>query len=75
MTTKISYANGRTAVTCESYAEAVETIRGEYPDAEIGHDGDITTGGDSTLCWADADDAEGDAGRNAVAVITRADAE
>ena len=66
---RINYSNGQRAADCETYDEAVSRIVAEYPDAEIGHDGDLSDGGDQTLCWADEASSEGDDGANAVASI------
>lgn len=64
----IERADGRTS-THETYQEACDAIYAEYADAEIGHAGDISEGGDRTLCWADATSAQDDDGRHAVATI------
>jgi len=65
----VKYSNGRT-VSCSSYAEALAEVRRSYPGAEIGHEGDLTRGGDRTLCWASAGDAANDDGARACASIT-----
>ncbi len=65
---EISYSDGRSA-TAETYDAAVETLRNEYPEAEIGHSGDLEDGGDRTLCWACEEDSKNDDGRRAVAAI------
>ena len=44
-------------VTASTWEGVVRWIRQRYPNAEIGHDGDMEEGGTRTLCWADADDA------------------
>ena len=69
---EISYANG-TSTLANTYKTAVAAIKADYPSAVIGHDGDLSDGGDHTLCWANADDAVNDDGANAVATITRSD--
>lgn len=48
-------------------------IRRTWPDAVIGHDGDLSDGGDRTLCWRDDDEAVNDDGANAIACIIRSD--
>ena len=51
--------------TTDSYDEAVGIIRREYPDAAIGHAGDLEHGGDRTLAWRGPEDAgkKGDGAR------------
>ena len=71
MVYRITYATGQAADEYATYAEACEAVRAEWPDAEIGHDGDLSEGGDGTLCWADEGSSIGDAGQRAVAQITR----
>ena len=41
----------------------------DWPEAEIGHDGDLTDSGDRTLCWADEPSSINDDGARAVASI------
>lgn len=68
---RISYADGRTPVTgITTHDNAIATIRAEYPDAVCDHDGDLTDGGDRTLCWADEPPVNDD-GRHAIASIYR----
>ena len=69
---EINYSNG-TSTLANTYKTAIAAIRADYPSAVIGHDGDLSDGGDRTLCWADADDADNDDGANAVATILRSD--
>lgn len=66
---RINYTNGASDVECDTYDDAVAVIRREYPDAEIGHDGDLSDSGDRTLCWADEASSVNDSGANAVASI------
>lgn len=54
-----------------TYEAAVAGVLDSYPDAEIGHDGDISDGGDLTLVWATEADSEDDDGANAIASIRR----
>lgn len=54
---------------CETYDEAVETVRATLEGAEIGHSGDIKDGGPRTLFWASAEDAENDDGARAAGYI------
>lgn len=69
MVFEISYGAGEVE-TCSSYREAVEWCEDRWPDAEIGHDGDLTDGGERTLVWASVDDSIDDDGANAVARIS-----
>lgn len=55
----------------DTYADALQLVRQHLPGCELGHAGDITDGGDRTLVWASEQDAEGDDGSQAVAVIVR----
>lgn len=67
-TYQIRWSNGHIE-TCESYAEACTEVRRLYPDAEIGHDGDLTELGDRTLCWANEDASIDDDGQAAICSI------
>ncbi len=53
----------------ETYEQAETAAREIWKHAEIGHDGDITEGGECTLIWASAEEAENDDGSRAVASI------
>lgn len=66
----VKYSDGR-CESYESYDAAIASVTEEYPDAEIGHDGDLECGGDRTLCWPDAESAANDDGRRAIATIRR----
>lgn len=55
----------------ETYEAAVQAVLESYPEAEIGHDGDITDGGRRTLCWETAEDSTDDDGQLAVCSIWR----
>ena len=69
----LSYTDGRSDVETETYEDAIAAIEAEWPDAEIGHDGDLTDGGDRTLCWSDEVSSRDDDGAHAVASIRRAE--
>lgn len=69
MSYAIHTSNGRTLTGYETYEAAVEACEAEWPEAEIGHDGDLSDGGDRTLVWASAEDAADDDGARAVASI------
>ena len=68
MTYEINYSDGRSA-EAETYEDACNMVRAAYPEAEIGHPGDLKDGGDRTLCWASEDDARDDDGQRAIAMI------
>lgn len=53
----------------ETYEAAKSAVVESYPEAEIGHAGDISEGGDRTLCWASGADSVNDDGKNAVCEI------
>lgn len=63
----IKHAHGLTERGFATLDAAYAAVRSVYRNAEIGHSGDIADGGESTFCWADAEDA--DAGRSAVCTI------
>jgi len=72
ITYKIAHSHGQTETGIDTYEEALERVRAVYgADCEIGHDGDLTDGGDRTLVWSDEDTARNDDGSRAVAKITR----
>jgi hypothetical protein len=68
---EITYANGADASFVATYEDALCVIADRWPDAEVGHDGDLTSGGDRTLVWATEADAVNDDGARAVACIRR----
>lgn len=68
---KVIYANGATADEYDTYAEAVANLEGQYPEGVIGHDGDLSEGGDRTLVWESEADSEDDAGQKAVCQIVK----
>jgi len=69
---KIVHAHGVTESRVETYEEALERVRSVYgEDCEIGHDGDISEGGERTLCWVNEATAEGDDGSRACCQIVR----
>lgn len=76
MTYEINYSDGRPAVGVDTYEQAIAAIETEWPESVTDHAGDLTDGGDRTLCWPDEDAAGpeglGDDGARAVAEITRA---
>ena len=69
---EISYANGN-GTLASTYKVAIAAIKADYPSAVIGHDGDLSDGGDRTFCWSDDAAAVNDDGANAIATIRRSD--
>ena len=69
---EISYANGNSTLA-STYKVAIAAIKADYPLAVIGHDGDLSDGGDRTFCWLDDADAVNDDGAKAIATIRRSD--
>ena len=65
----IRCTNGRVLTGYETYEAAVEACESEWPDCEIGHDGDLSSGGDRTCVWASEEDSIDDDGARAVASI------
>jgi hypothetical protein len=67
----IVHSNGITERLPEgsTYADALAAVRETYTDPEIGHDGDIADGGDTTLVWRDEASARDDDGCFAVCSI------
>lgn len=71
MSYTISFSNGATNETFDSYEDAIDRVDALYPDGVIGHDGDLKSLGDRTLCWATVDDAIDDDGARAACSIVR----
>ena len=70
MSFRVRYSNGREVRGIVSYEAAQAEVRSTYPDAEIGHDGDLSErSGERTLCWASEEDSDDDDGARAVASI------
>lgn len=69
-TYQVQWQDGRSD-DFEIYEDAVEAVEAAYPDGVVGHDGDLSEGGDVTLCWADDETATNDAGNNSIAAIYR----
>ena len=61
---------GRTISTHADYESAVAAAE-EYAGADgvVGHDGDLSFGGDKTLIWSDEESSEGDPGVYAIGAI------
>jgi hypothetical protein len=67
----VSFAAGRPDKQFPTYAAAVAALTAEWPEAEIGHSGDLLDGGDRTLCWPNEKASINDDGLRAVATIRR----
>ena len=65
----IKHSHGQTESGYATYEEAIAAVESVYSQAEIGHDGDISEGGERTLVWASAEDAEDDDGSRACCSI------
>ena len=66
----ISFTDGRTETIDGSYQEALDYVRElAGADVEIGHDGDLSDGGDRTLFWTSEEDAANDDGARAIGSI------
>lgn len=70
-TYRVRWGNGAPTKMADSYEEAQAIVRAEYPNAEIGHDGDLEGFGDRTLFWKCAADSIDDDGARAIGQITR----
>lgn len=68
---RVIWTDGSAPDRAETYDEAKDLILVKFPDAEIGHSGDLEEEGDRTLAWASEADAEGDAGARSCAEIRR----
>ena len=67
---EISFANGDKPALYTTYEDACGILHEIYgDDIVIGHDGDLSKGGDRTLVWENEKDSENDDGKNAVAYI------
>ena len=73
MATYTVYVGGGNTIDFRSIKAATAFIRRTWPEAVVGHDGDLSDGGDRTWCWADDASAVNDDGGNAIATITRSD--
>lgn len=61
---------GYTLSTHDNYDEALEAAElFAGIDGVVGHDGDLSCGGDKTLIWANEDASENDPGVNAIGSI------
>ena len=83
---EIRYRDGNSTLA-NTYKTAIAAIKADYPEAVIGHDGDLIYGATRnlasrcrepryprTMCWANADDATNDDdGLFAIASIIRSD--
>ncbi len=70
----LTYADGTTGRReAESYEDLIDSLLDQpsWEGCVVGHAGDLGEGGDRTLVWASADDAQDDPGAKAFCVITR----
>jgi hypothetical protein len=68
-TYEIQWSNGRRDGGYETEDAARDVVLADYHDAEIGHDGDLSDGGERTLCWADEEASVGDDGARSICAI------
>lgn len=68
---KISYTNGERADSFDTLEEAKSAILARWPDAKIGHDGDLEGFGDRTLFWENEEASTEDDGAFALGSIRR----
>ncbi len=69
----IQVLSSERVITAATWEAAVGWLRERYPNAEIGHDGDMEDGGDCTMCWMQTEEqaAAGEGEGTAIASITR----
>jgi hypothetical protein len=65
VTYAIKWGHGQTDTGFASFEDAEKAVRSVLSEAEIGHSGDISDGGERTLFWASAEAAENDDGARA----------
>jgi len=68
----LEIASGGTTTEYETYDDAEAAAYRRWPDGVVGHDGDISEGGDRTLVWATEADSVDDPGTRASATIRTA---
>lgn len=73
MTYELQNEQGRVISSHDDYDAAVAAAE-EFAgiDGVVGHDGDLSDGGDKTLIWADEESAADDPGANAIGSIRMA---
>jgi hypothetical protein len=70
MTTyKIIWAHGQTDTGFATLDDAEVAVRSVLTDAEIGHSGDISDGGERTLFWSSESDSVNDDGEKSAGSI------
>ena len=65
----IHHSHGQTETGFDTYEDAIAAVKAVYSDVYIGHDGDISDGGERTLCWASEEDSHSDDGARACCSI------
>lgn len=66
---EIVWRDGSAPTYHDTYGAACDAVLARFPDAVVGHDGDLSEGGDRTLCWSDEADAQNDDGQRTCAAI------
>ena len=69
MAFSVNFTSGKSE-TFKTLDAAKAHVNRLYPEAEIGHAGDLEDGGDRTLCWSNEQDSVNDDGQKAIANIT-----
>lgn len=68
----IHHSHGQDETGIDSYDEAIARVQAVYGvDCSIGHDGDISEGGERTLVWVDEETGRDDDGSRACCSIRR----
>ena len=69
----IEFANGDPPIEVDGYLAVEPTLRAKYGfRVEIGHNGDLSDGGERTMFWANKKDAANDDGVNALGWVRKA---
>jgi hypothetical protein len=71
-TYRITFADGQPPIDVDGWNNVEPTLRAKYGHAVlIGHDGDLSDGGNRTLFWSDADAAADDDGTRALGSVVK----
>lgn len=69
-TYEITFTNGDAPETVDGWVNVQPTLAAKYGhQVEIGHDGDLRSGGDRTMFWSSAEDQEDDDGARALGSV------
>ena len=68
----IEFASGDSPIAVDGYLDVEPTLRAKYGSrVEIGHNGDLSDGGERTMFWADKKGAANDGGVNALGTVRK----